>query len=304
MERVRKVVKRSPILYNVLQYIFIILGAAIAAFAVEGILVPNSILDGGVTGISMILNYTLGWKLSLCIVLINIPFLYIGYKNMGWRFLIKAIVSIVVFSIFLEIFHHINHIIDSMLLATVYGSLILGVGVGFILRSGGCVDGTESLGIVISKNTNLSVGQFVLFCNVIIFSVAGIFYGIDRALYSLLAYFITSKVIDEINEGFERAKAAMIITNDGAGMAEEIYKKIGRTVTLLEGKGLISGEKAILYCVLTRIEVSELRRVVEEYDDSAFVTITDVSEVIGNHIKNKKGLRKNKNKNIKKENEE
>ena len=227
MERVKKVVKKSPILYKVLQFIFIILGAAIAAFAVEGILVPNSILDGGVTGISMILNYVLDWKLSLCIIIINIPFLYIGYKNMGWRFLIKAIVSISVFSLFLEVFHHINHVIDSILLATVYGSVILGIGVGLVLRSGGCLDGTESLGIVINKNTNFSVGQFVLFCNVIIFSVAGYFYGLDRALYSLLAYFITSKVIDEINEGFERAKAAMIITNDGANMAEQIYKKIG-----------------------------------------------------------------------------
>ena len=286
MERVKKVVKRSPILYRTLQYIFIVLGAAIAAFAVEGILVPNSILDGGVTGISMILNYTLGWKLSLCIILINIPFLYIGFKNMGINFLIKAIVSISIFSLFLEIFHDINHIIDNILLATIYGSIILGVGVGFILRSGGCVDGTEALGIVVSKNTNFSVGQFVLLCNVIIFSVAGYFYGIDRALYSLLAYFITSKVIDEINEGFERTKSAMIVTNDGQGLAEEIYKKIGRTVTLLDGKGLISGEKSVIYCVLTRIEISELRRIVEEYDDSAFVTITDVSEVIGNHIKN------------------
>lgn len=304
MERVKKVVKKSPVLYKILQIIFIILGAAIAAFAVEGILVPNSILDGGVTGISMILNYVLDWKLSLCIIIINIPFLYIGYRNMGWRFLVKAIVSIVVFSLFLEVFHHINHVIDNILLATIYGSVILGVGVGLVLRSGGCLDGTESLGIVISKHTNLSVGQFVLFCNVIIFSVAGIFYGIDRALYSLLAYFITSKVIDEINEGFERAKAAMIITNDGAGMAEIIYEKIGRTVTLIEGKGLISGEKAVLYCVLTRIEVPELRRIIEEFDESAFVTITDVSEVIGQHIKNNKELDfKKKKTKEKKENE-
>lgn len=297
-------VKKSPVLYKVLQFVFIILGAAIAAFAVEGILVPNSILDGGVTGVSMILNYTIGWKLSLCIIVINIPFLYIGYRNMGWRFLVKAVLSILIFSLFLEVFHHINHVIDNILLATIYGSVILGVGVGFVLRSGGCLDGTESLGIVISKHTNLSVGQFVLFCNVIIFSVAGIFYGIDRALYSLLAYFITSKVIDEINEGFERAKTAMIITNDGAGMAEIIYKKIGRTVTLIEGKGLISGEKAILYCVLTRIEVPELRRIVEEFDESAFVTITDVSEVIGQHIKNNKQLNfKKKKVKEKKENE-
>ena len=296
MEKIIKEEKKSPILFKLLQSIFIILGSAIAAFAVEGILVPNSILDGGVTGISMILNYVLSWKLSLCIIVINIPFLYIGYKNMGWGFLIKALLSILMFSIFLELFHHINHVLDNVLLATIYGSIILGIGVGLVIKTGGCLDGTESLGIVISKNTNLSVGQFVLFCNIIIFSVAGIYYGIDRALYSLLAYFITSKVIDEINEGFERSKVAMIITNDGSGIAETIYKKIGRTVTSLEGKGLISGDKIVLYCVLTRIEVPQLRKIVEDYDESAFVTITDVSEVIGNHIKNNKALKFKKNK--------
>ena len=285
----KKKIKKS-ILPVIINYLLIIVGAALAAFALECFLVPNSILDGGVNGISIILNKLLGWKLSLLIVTLNIPFMYIGYKNLGIKFLSRALFSIIVFSIFLLIFEEVKEITDDILLATVYGSAILGLGVGIIIKCGGCLDGTESLGIVISKNTNLSVGQFVLGCNVVIFTVAGCFFGIDRALFSLLAYFITSKIIDEISEGLNKAKAAMIITDDGKNISEKIYKKIGRTVTRLEGAGLLSGNKEVLYCVITRIELPELKRIVLEEDTSAFITISDVSEIIGNHIKNNKAL--------------
>lgn len=291
-------IKKSPLLFKLLEFIFITIGAVIAAFSLEAILVPNSILDGGVTGISIIFNILFEWKLGLCIFLINIPFIYVGFKNLGWKFLIKAVYSISVFALLIELFHNVDHVTDNILLATIYGSVLLGVGVGIVIRFGGCLDGTESLGIVISKNTNFSVGQFVLFCNIVIFSVAGYFFGVDRALYSLLGYFITSKVIDEISEGFERTKAALIITEDGNLMAKHIYNKIGRTVTILKGNGLISGQKAVLYCVLTRIEISELKRIVKEEDQSAFITITDVSEIIGSHIKSNKKIRSGKNESI------
>ena len=220
-------IKKIPFYNKIIIYLFITIGAAAAAYALECILVPNTILDGGVNGISIILNIIFGWRLSILIPLINVPFLYIGYKNLGGKFLFKALYSIIVFSILLEVFHHFDVLTYNILLSTIYGSLLLGLGVGVIIRAGGCLDGTESLGIVISKNTNISVGQFVLICNAIIFTVAGYFFGVDRALYSLLAYFITSKIVDEISEGFEKAKAAMIITDDGEKMAQHIYKAIG-----------------------------------------------------------------------------
>ena len=287
-------IKKTPWFKTLMNFVFILIGASIAAYALEGVLVPNSILDGGVTGVSIILNILFGWKLGLLIFLINIPFLYVGYKNLGKKFLVKAVFSIVAFSLLVEAFHGVGVLTENKLLATIYGSLLLGLGVGLVIKAGGCLDGTESVGIVISKNTDISIGQFVLFCNAIIFSVAGYFFGIDRALYSLLAYFITSKIVDYISEGFNSAKAAMIITDNGQEMAYLIYKHIGRTVTALKGDGLITGKKSILYCVITRLEINELRNVVMEADASAFITITEVSEIIGNHIKSNKGLKRKK----------
>lgn len=279
-------VKKNPVLWNILQYFLIVIGCGLAAFAVECVLVPNSILDGGVTGISIILNIIFGWKLSLLIVLINIPFLYIGFRNLGFKFLIKALFSIVIFSILLEVFHSVDYVLThDILLATVYGSAFLGIGVGLVIHNGGCLDGTESLGIVVSKNTSISVGQFVLICNTIIFATAGFYLGINRALFSLLAYFITSKIVDEVSEGLQKGKTAMIICNKGDKMTEEIFKRIGRTCTIIKGSGLLSGRKAILYVVITRLEVPELRRIVSDTEQSAFVTISDVSEIIGQHIK-------------------
>lgn len=271
-----------------INFLMLTVGSIIGAFALETILIPNTILDGGVTGISIIISKLTSIPLSILVLILNIPFVYIGYKNMGKGFLMRAIYSMVLFSLSLSYFAYFDTLIDTILLATVYGGALLGLGVGLVIHAGGCVDGTESVALVISKKTSLSVGQVVLIFNLIIYFVAGFIFGIDRALYSLLTYFITYKVIDLVSEGFEQAKAALIVTEKGTDMAEEIYKKLGRTVTKLKGKGLISGEKEVLYCVLTRIEVFELKRICENLDQSSFISILEVSEIIGDHIKSNK----------------
>lgn len=273
---------------TLINFLMLTLGSIIGAFALETILIPNTILDGGVTGISIIISKLTSIPLSILVLILNIPFVYIGYKNMGKGFLMRAVYSMVLFSLSLSYFAYFDTLIDAILLATVYGGALLGLGVGLVIHAGGCVDGTESVALVISKRTSLSVGQVVLIFNLIIYFVAGFIFGIDRALYSLLTYFITYKVIDLVSEGFEQAKAALIVTEKGTDMAEEIYKKLGRTVTKLKGKGLISGEKEVLYCVLTRIEVFELKRICENLDQSSFISILDVSEIIGDHIKSNK----------------
>ena len=136
---------------------------------------------------------------------------------------------------------------------------------------------------MINRKFKLPVGQTVLIFNVIIYIVAALLFGFDRAMYSLLTYFVTSKIIDKVETGLEQAKAAMIITDEGKEIADQIYQKLGRTV--LEGEGLISGKKVVLYCVLNRLEIYELKRLIKEVDMSAFITVSDVSEIIGKHIK-------------------
>lgn len=273
----------------IISFFMLTLGAIIAAYSLETFLIPNTILDGGVTGISIIISKLLSIPLGILVFLLNVPFIYIGFKNMGKDFLVRAIYSMIIFSISLSYFSYFESLTSQMLLATVYGGALLGVGVGLVIHFGGCVDGTESVALVISKKTSLSVGQVVLIFNLVIFSVAGLMFGLDRAMYSLLTYFITFKVIDIVSDGFERTKQAFIITEKGTDMAEEIYKRLGRTVTKIRGKGLISkGEKEVLYCVLTRIEIFELKKICQEMDESSFISISDVSEIIGNHIKNNK----------------
>lgn len=273
---------------EIISFILITLGASISSFALENFLIPNTILDGGITGISIIVNKLTNIPLGILIILINIPFIYIGYKNLGKQFLIKAIYSMTVYSIFISIFETLPKATNQIILATAYGGILLGIGCGLVIKFGGCLDGTESVSIVISKKTSLSVGQIILIFNLIIYAIVGIIFGFDRAMYSLLTYFITFKVIDFVSEGLEQGKAAMIVTENGHVISKEIYKRLGRTTTTIEGQGLLSGKKDVLYCVITRLEVPELRRIANDVDDSAFITITDLSEIIGNHIKSNK----------------
>ena len=280
--------KNKTLLNNFLSFLLITVGATLAAIALEIFLVPNNIIDGGIIGISIMVSYITKIKLSVLTFVLNIPFLILGYKQLGKSFLIKAAYAMIVLSLLLEELKPVPELTNDVLLATVFGGLLLGIGVGFVIKFGACLDGTEVVAILINKKTSFSVGQVVMFLNFIIYSTAGFLFGWDRALYSILTYFITFKIIDMVSEGFEQAKAAMIITNHGEEIANSIYKHLGRTVTMLEGEGLISGKKVVLYAVVTRIEIPELKRIVAADDYSAFVTITDVNEIVGKHIKKKK----------------
>ena len=282
---------RSNFLNEFISYVVITIGVIISSYALETILIPNTILDGGVTGIGIIVTKLTPLNLSQLVFVLNIPFIYVGFRHLGKRFLIKTIYAMAIFSIFLQLFSGLEPLTDEILLATVFGGFLLGLGCWIVIKMGSCLDGTESVSMVISKKLPISIGQIILIFNIIIFSVAGAIFGIDRALYSLLTYFITYKVIDFVSEGLEQGKAAMIITDRSLDISKEIYKRLGRTTTTIKGDGLISGKKEVLYCVLTRLEISELRKIAEEIDESVFITITDVSEIIGNHIKSTKKIK-------------
>ncbi len=287
----RKIWKNS-ILRTILEFIGIAAGAVIAAFAIEEFLVPCTILDGGVVGIGIMVSSLTKIPLGLLTVVLNVPFLLIGSRKMGKLFIAKSAFGMAVFSAFLQLFAPMKDVTDEYLLAVCFGGVLLGVGVGLVIRCGGCLDGTETVAIMLNKRFKLPVGRIVLAFNIVIFVVAGFLFGFDRAMYSLLTYFITSKVLDIIENGIDQAKAAMIITEDAKEISEQIYKRLGRTVTLMEGEGLVSGKKIVLYCVLTRFEIHELREIIDKADSSAFIAISDVSEIIGTHMKKTIALEK------------
>lgn len=268
-----------------IEFLMLSIGSIIAAFAIEEFLVPNTILDGGIIGIGIMINNLTKLPLSMLTIVLNIPFLLFGLHKLGKIFIIKATYCMMIFSLFISLFAPLANATDETFLAVCYGGVILGIGVGLIIRFGGCLDGTETVAIILNRKFGLAVGQMVLIMNLVIYSVAGILFGPDRAMYSLLTYFITSKVLDVVENGVNTAKAATIITDDAKEISDKIYQTLGRTVTLMEGEGLVSGKKVVLYCVLTRFEVRELTNIIYSIDASAFVSITDVSEIIGKHIK-------------------
>ena len=269
----------------IIEFFGIAVGAIVAAFAIEEFLVPCTILDGGVVGISIMVSYLTKLPLAVLTIALNLPFLLIGLRRMGKLFIAKSAFAMAVFAGFLQIFAPLQEATEDYLLAVCFGGVLLGVGVGLVIRFGGCLDGTETVAIMLNRRFKLPVGRVVLAFNIVIFVVAGFLFGFDRAMYSLLTYFITSKVLDMIENGVDQAKAAMIITEDAKEIADGIFQRLGRTVTIMEGEGLVSGKKTVLYCVLTRFEIHELREIINSVDSSAFIAISDVSEIIGTHIK-------------------
>lgn len=277
------------------EYVLLAIGAIIAAFAIEEFLVPCTILDGGIVGIGIMLSSLTGIALSVFTIVFNLPFLILGSKRLGKMFILKSGFAMVIFSIFLAVFAPLSNATDEYLLAVSFGGVILGCGVGLVIKCGGCLDGTEAIAILLNKKYKIPVGNTVLVINILIFIAAGFLFGFDRAMYSLLTYFITSKVLDIVESGMDQAKAAMIITNDAKEISEKIYQRLGRTVTIMEGEGLVSGKKVVLYCVLTRFEIRELKDIIREIDSSAFIAVSDVSEIIGTHIKKVEDISTNRN---------
>lgn len=274
--------RKKRILRVVNKYLFLFIGTILAAIGLEIFLIPNNIIDGGIVGISIISSYLTKLPLSLFIIALNLPFLFLGYKQIGKTFVFSSLFAIVSLSVWVGVFHPIPGLTNDVLLAAVFGGILLGIGVGIIIRYGGSLDGTEMVAIILNKRMAFSVGEMVMFFNIFILSSAGLVFGWDRAMYSLIAYFIAYKVIDITIEGLDEAKAAMIISDNVEEIAEAITARLGRGVTYLEGKGGFSKDKkTVIYSVITRLEVAKLKSIIYDKDENAFVTIHDVSDVMG-----------------------
>ncbi len=288
-EKTKKPVQhhRKPSFYAK-KYTQIFIGAVIASVGLELFLIPNNVIDGGVVGISIMASYLTGMPLGVFLVVLNLPFLYLGYKQIGKRFAIATVIAILLLSGWSEFFKPIEQITTDSFLAAIFGGIIDGLGVGLIIRAGGSLDGTEIVAIIMEKKTVFSVGEVVMFMNLFILSSAGLLFGWDKAMYSLVAYFVIAKMIDVVMKGMDESYAVMIVTNEHEEITSALNDRLGRGITKLHGEGGYTGEsKEVLYCVVTRLEIDKLKEIVLEKDERAFVTINAVHDIVGGTFKKK-----------------
>lgn len=268
--------------------LFLVIGAGLVSVGLEIFLVPNAIIDGGITGISIMASHLTGLPLGLFLFFFNLPFLFLGYKQIGKTFALSTLFGVAVMSIGTYFLHPVKPLTIDPLLAAVFGGVILGVGVGLVIRVGGSLDGTEIVAILLTKRLPFSVGEIVMCCNIFILGSAGFVFGWDHAMYSLIAYFIAYKVIDITIEGFNESKAVWIISDDYRDVGGAIMSRLGRGVTYMNGEGgFTGGAKTVIFCVITRIEEAKLKTIVSEIDKNAFLAVGNIHDVRGGRFKKK-----------------
>lgn len=271
----------------IFRVLLIMLGATLASIGLEIFLIPNNVIDGGITGISIMASHITKIPLGVFIFLLNIPFFVIGYKQIGKTFTLSTLFGVICLSIGVSVLHPVSGITNDTLLASVFGGIILGAGIGIVIRSGGSLDGTEIVAIILDRRTSFSIGEIVMFFNLFILGTSGFIFGWDRAMYSLIAYFIAFKVIDITVEGLDESKAVTIISEKHKDISEALMDRLGRGVTLLQGKGGYKGYSTnVIYVVVSRLEIAKLKSIVHGFDDDALVTIGSV-EASGKKYKKK-----------------
>ncbi|MFM7023895.1 MAG: YitT family protein [Flavobacteriales bacterium] len=275
--------------YIIKGFVLITLGIFSAAFGLKSFLLPTGFVDGGITGISLLVNKVTGLPLSLVLVCINIPFILFAYSQVGKRFAVRSIVSIVGLALVLAAVPF-PMITSDKLLVSVFGGFFLGAGIGLSMRGGAVLDGTEILAIYTSRKLGLTIGDVIIVFNVIIFLSAIAVLKIEYALYSMVTYFIASKTVDFIVEGVEEYIGVTIISSKHEAIRKMIIEQLGRGVTIYPatgGYGTHGHTKnySVVYTIITRLEIVRLRKEIDEIDANAFMVMTSVRDIKGGMIK-------------------
>jgi len=283
----------STVKENAKSVLLILSGIFSASFGLKGFLIPNEFIDGGVTGISLLLSFTTEIPLSFLLLFINLPFIILGYNQISRTFAIRAFAAIAGLAVVIAIvpFPVITH--DKLLIA-IFGGIFLGAGVGLSMRGGGVLDGTEILALYIWRKREISVGDVVLAFNILIFACAAFILGIEPALYSILTYLSASKTIDYLIEGFEEYTGVTIISEKSSKVKRILMTRFGRGITIYKGKKSMIGKGAevdgiadtdIIFTIVTKLEISKIKKLVSEVDENAFIYCTPVSHTKGGVLK-------------------
>ena len=266
------------------------LGVLSTGFGLRGFLLPNKFIDGGVVGISLLISAVTHLSLPLLLILVNFPFMILGYKQVGRLFVVKTAFAISLLAIVVAFIPY-PHVTQDKLLIAIFGGFFLGLGNGLAVRGGGVIDGTEVLAISLTKKLGLTVGDIIMIINILIFSAAAWILSVETALYSILIYISASKTVDFVIEGIEEYTAVTIISVKAESVRTMIIEKMGRGVTTFKGergygkRGHMEGDMKIIYTVITRLEVSKLNTEIEKIDPHAFVIMSSVKDTRGGMIK-------------------
>jgi len=269
--------------------LLIIIGGFITAYGLEAVLIPNNVSDGGVTGLSIVASQIFGVPLGVLIAVVNIPFVWLGYKQIGKSFATYSVIGIISLALGTSLMHHVPTIIEGdTLLITVVGGIIIGFGMGLALRNGGALDGIDMLAVLLSRKLPFGTSDLILFLNLFVFIVVSTVFGFQGAILSAIAYFIASKVIHIVEEGLSGSKTFKIITKEPEFMVETIRDRLGRGATYSDVYGGYTNEQfKQITCVINRLEESKMKEIIREIDPHAFVTVYDAAEVKGGNFRKK-----------------
>lgn len=265
-----------------LAYIQIFLGCVIGAAAYPTFLVPNTIAPGGLTGVATILNYLWKWPVGTVSLILNVPLFLIGYKTMGRIFAFRSLVATLLFSLLIDLIP-LQPISEDPLLGTLFGGVLLGIGLGLILRGGATTGGTDMIARMVHRRFNfITVGMFLFVLDFMVVLAAAVFIGSAQALYAMISIYVCSRVIDGVMIGFGGNKACFVMTGAWEKITTRVMDEIGRGVTHLEAKGAYTGKsQPVVLCVASRQEMTALKRIVQEEDEKAFMFITEAHEALG-----------------------
>jgi uncharacterized membrane-anchored protein YitT (DUF2179 family) len=272
--------------HALLHTVLILLGILSAGMGIHGFLLSSNFIDGGVTGVSMLVSQVTVTPLSIWIALVNLPFIALGYRQIGGAFALRSAAAIGGLSVALATIHFPD-VTSDRLLTAVFGGFFLGAGIGLAVRGGAVLDGTEIAALLISKRSHLlKVGDVILLFNVVLFLAAMSLLGVEEALYSILTYVTAARTLDFVIHGIEEYTAITIVSRASGEIAAQIMANLGRGVTVYKGRGGLSYEdQEILYCVVTRLEIGKVKAIVHGLDPSAFVTSHPLSGVDGGMVK-------------------
>lgn len=261
---------------------FIAVGAFLLAFGLNYFIIANQLAEGGFTGIALLLNYIFGWSPSLVLLIMNIPVFIIGWKKLGRNSMLYTIVGILFVSLFLWLTSGFHSPLTDLLLVSLYAGVTIGLGLGIIFRYGGTSGGIDIIARLVQKYFGISMGRTMFTFDALVITVSAFYLGLEKAMYTLIAVFLGSRVIDFVQEGAYAAKAATIISDHAPEISSKIMHEMGRGATLLKGKGGYTGsDKEVLYCVVSRTELTRLKNLIYSIDNRAFVVVNNVHDVLG-----------------------